>query len=293
VKVLLFGKNGQLGWELHRALATLGDVQAMDYPEVDFTSTDRVRDAVRKAAPRVIVNAAAYTAVDRAESEPGTAMAVNAAAPGVIAEESATLGAALIHFSTDYVFDGKKGEPYSENDTPNPLNMYGKSKLAGEKAVEQAGRVFLVIRTSLMYSLRRECFVTSVLKWAREQTTLRIVADQVSNPTWCRMLAEATAQLVAAGGRDSVAWLHERSGLYHLAGDGFVSRFDWAQEIVRCDPHREEQIVQRMEPASTVEFPAPAERPLFSALNCSRFYDTFGIRLPDWRHALHLAIEGK
>ena len=293
MKVLLFGKNGQLGWELHRALATLGDVQAMDYPEVDFTSTDRVRDAVRKAAPRVIVNAAAYTAVDRAESEPGTAMAVNAAAPGVIAEESATLGAALIHFSTDYVFDGKKGEPYSENDTPNPLNMYGKSKLAGEKAVEQAGGVFLVIRTSLVYSLRRECFVTSVLKWAREQTTLRIVADQVSNPTWCRMLAEATAQLVAAGGRDSVAWLHERSGLYHLAGDGFVSRFDWAQEIVRCDPHREEQIVQRMEPASTVEFPAPAERPLFSALNCSRFYDTFGIRLPDWRHALHLAIEGK
>lgn len=293
MKVLLFGKNGQLGWELHRALATLGDVQAMDYPEVDFTSTDRVRDAVRRAAPRVIVNAAAYTAVDRAESEPGTAMAVNAAAPGVIAEESATLGAALIHFSTDYVFDGKKGEPYSENDTPNPLNMYGKSKLAGEKAVEQAGRVFLVIRTSLVYSLRRECFVTSVLKWAREQTTLRIVADQVSNPTWCRMLAEATAQLVAAGGRDSVAWLHERSGLYHLAGDGFVSRFNWAQEIVRCDPHREEQIVQRMEPASTVEFPAPAERPLFSALNCSRFYDTFGIRLPDWRHALHLAIEGK
>ena len=293
MKVLLFGSNGQLGWELHRALATLGDIQAMDYPEVDFTSTDRVRDAVRRAAPRVIVNAAAYTAVDRAESEPGTAMAVNAAAPGVIAEESATLGAALIHFSTDYVFDGKKGEPYSENDTPNPLNMYGKSKLAGEKAVEQAGRVFLVIRTSLMYSLRRECFVTSVLKWAREQTTLRIVADQVSNPTWCRMLAEATAQLVAAGGRDSVAWLHERSGLYHLAGDGFVSRFDWAQEIIRCDPHPEEQIVQRMEPASTVEFPAPAERPLFSALNCSRFYDTFGIRLPDWRHALHLAIEGK
>ena len=224
MKVLLFGSNGQLGWELHRALATLGDVQAMDYPEVDFTSTDRVRDAVRRAAPRVIVNAAAYTAVDRAESEPGTAMAVNAAAPGVIAEESATLGAALIHFSTDYVFDGKKGEPYSENDTPNPLNMYGKSKLAGEKAVEQVGRVFLVIRTSLVYSLRRECFVTSVLKWAREQTTLRIVADQVSNPTWCRMLAEATAQLVAAGGRDSVAWLHERSGLYHLAGDGFVSR---------------------------------------------------------------------
>ncbi len=293
MKVLLFGKNGQLGWELHRALATLGDVQAMDYPEVDFTSTDRVRDVVRRVAPRVIVNAAAYTAVDRAESEPGVAMAVNAAAPGVIAEESSTLGAALIHFSTDYVFDGKKGEPYRENDTPNPLNMYGKSKLAGERAVEQAGRVFIVIRTSLVYSLRRECFVTSVLKWAREQTTLRIVDDQVSNPTWCRMLAEATAQLVAAGGMDSVAWLHERSGLYHLAGDGFVSRFNWAQEIVRCDPHREEQIVQRMEPASTVEFPAPAERPLFSALNCSRFYDTFGIRLPDWRNTLRLAMEGK
>jgi len=293
MKVLLFGKNGQLGWELHRTLATLGDIMAMDYPEIDFTSADRVREAVRRVAPQVIVNAAACTAVDRAESESDAAMAVNAAAPGVIAEESAALGAAFIHFSTDFVFDGKKGEPYSEDDTPNPLNMYGKSKQAGEEAVEQAGGPFLVIRTSYVYSLRRECFVTSVLKWAREQTTMRIAADQTGNPTWCRMLAGATAQLLAAGGRNVVPWLHERKGIYHLAGDGHASRFDWAQEIVRCDPHREEQIVRRIEPASTAEFPTPAERPLFSALNCSRFHDTFGFRLPDWRYALRLAMEGQ
>jgi len=290
-RILLLGKWGQLGWELHRALCPLGEVIAKDFPEIDLVQGAEVRQLVRDVKPQLIVNATAYTAVDKAESEPELAMAINAEAPGVLAEEAARLNAVLIHYSTDYVFDGTKGQPYRENDTPNPLNMYGKSKLAGEKAIENVGGVYLILRTSWVYSLRRDSFVTKVLEWARKQSTLRIVTDQVSNPTWCRMLAEVTAQLLAMGGKNLIDWLRERRGLYHLAGAGYASRFEWAQAILSHDPHKEEQVVRELQPARTADFPTAAQRPLFSALDCRHFERTFGLSLPHWEVALRMAME--
>jgi dTDP-4-dehydrorhamnose reductase len=290
-RILLFGKYGQLGWELQRALATLGRVQAIDYPEIDLVDSQSLRLLIREARPRVIVNATAYTAVDKAESEAEIAMAINAQAPRVMAEEATQIGAALIHFSTDYVFDGAKGSDYIESDPPNPVGVYGQSKLAGEQAIQEGGGAYLILRTSWVYSLRRDSFVTKVLKWSRGQTKLRIVSDQVGNPTWCRMLAETTAQLLAQAGPDPAPWLNERRGLYHLAGSGKASRFEWARAILTYDPRREEQVVQELLPAKTSDFPTPARRPLHSALDCKCFESTFGLRLPPWEEALRLAIE--
>ena len=225
MRILLLGKYGQLGWELHRTLSPLGEIVALDFPEIDLTQGNNVRQLVRDIQPTVIVNATAYTAVDRAETEPEIAMAVNSLAPGLLAEEAMTTGSALVHFSTDYVFDGTKGSDYVETDIPNPLGVYGKSKLDGERAIEQVDGCYLILRTSWVYSLRRECFVTKVLEWSRHQPTLRVVSDQASNPTWARMLAEATAQLLSKGITDVAGFLRERRGLYHLAGSGRSSRF--------------------------------------------------------------------
>ena len=290
MNILLLGNTGQLGWELQRTLAPLGQAAALDYPEVNLVDAAGLRQIVRRLHPQVIVNATAFTAVDRAESETELAMAVNSRGPGILAEEAAALGAALLHFSTDYVFDGAKGSAYIETDIPNPLNVYGRSKWAGEQAVQQVGGAYLILRTSWVYSLRRDSFVTKVLKWARQQRTLRLVTDQVSNPTWARMLAEVTAQMLAMGGRDVVPWLTERRGLYHLAGDGYASRMEWAQAILRCDPHRDEQVIGDILPGQTDDFPSPACRPLFSALNCDHFFEVFGLRLPPWEIALRLAM---
>ncbi|MEJ2710437.1 MAG: dTDP-4-dehydrorhamnose reductase [Anaerolineales bacterium] len=291
MRILLLGNTGQLGWELHRTLSPLGQVIALDYPDIDLTQPDSVRQTIRAAYPELIVNATAYTAVDRAEQEPETALAINGAAPGVMAEQARKLGAALIHYSTDYVFDGRQERPYVESDEPNPLGVYGQSKLAGERAVQQAAGAFLILRTSWVYSTRRSNFVLNVLDWARRQPTLRIVSDQVSNPTWARMLAEISAQVVAQGHQDVRAYFRERSGLYHLAGDGYASRLDWAKAALRCDPHKEQQVTQAIQPAATTDFPTPAERPLFSALNCDKFASTFGLRLPPWEQALRMALE--
>src|SRR3990170_283154 len=289
--ILLLGKYGQLGWELQRTLAPLGDLIALDFPEIDLKQEENLSQLIHNIRPQVIFNATAYTAVDRAESEPEIAKAINAHAPRVMAEEAKKMGAVLIHYSTDYVFDGTQGSDYLETDTPNPLNIYGQSKLAGERAIQEVGGSYLILRTSWVYSVRRNSFVTKVLEWSRTQTSLRIVSDQVSNPTWCRMLAEVTAQLLAMAGRDVVGWLDERRGIYHLAGSGRASRFEWAQAILEMDPRREEQIVQEVQPALTSEFPTPAIRPLHSALNCDHFIDTFGLTLPNWREALKLAME--
>ena len=291
MQILLLGKNGQLGWELNRTLAALGNLQAFDYPDIDMAKPESLRHVIKKIQPDVIVNAAAYTAVDKAESEPDLAFLINRDAPAVLAGEAHQVKAALVFVSTDYVFDGTTDKPYCEDDSPNPLNIYGKSKLGGERAIEHSGGTCLILRTSLVYSLRRDSFVTKVLQWSRNNKTLRIVTDQVSNPTWCRMLAETTAQLLAVGRNNIVGWMDERSGIYHLAGDGFTSRYEWALEILKNDPRREEQIVEHVQPALTTDFPTPAKRPLFSALNCSLFYETFGIRLPDWKHALKEAMK--
>jgi dTDP-4-dehydrorhamnose reductase len=239
----------------------------------------------------VIVNATAYTAVDRAENEAELAMTINGLAPGKLAETAAELGAVFMHYSTDYVFDGMKGSAYLESDEPNPLSVYGSSKLAGERAIAKVNSAYLILRTSWVYSLRRDSFVTKVLGWARQKRTLRVVSDQISNPTWARILAEVTGLMLAKGSADIHNWISERKGLYHLAGSGCASRYEWAQAIIRHDPRREEQIVEELQPALTAEFPTPAQRPLYSCLDCSLFFERFGLRLPDWEQALKLAME--
>jgi len=292
MRILLLGKNGQLGWELHRCLAVLGTVTALDYPEIDLTTPDQISKLIRDVQPEVILNATAYTAVDRAETEPEIAQAVNSNAPGWLAEIAQTQPAALIHYSTDYVFDGTANRPYVETDPPHPLNEYGRSKLAGETAIQQIDGAYLILRTSWVYSLRRDSFVTKVLGWSRKQRVLRVVADQISNPTWARMLAQSTAQVLMMGNRQIVDWIGERKGIYHLAGMGHTSRMDWARAILKYDPDPEDNLVEEIQPAVTDEFPTPARRPLFSALDCSRFSETFGFQLPAWEHALKLAMEG-
>jgi dTDP-4-dehydrorhamnose reductase len=287
-RVLLIGKSGQLGWELHRTLATLGELIAVDYPKIDLGQPETGRDLIRQIQPQVIVNAAAYTAVDQAEIEQELARKINAIAPGVLAEEARRLNVLFIHYSTDYVFDGTKGTPYIEGDEPSPLNSYGLSKFEGEQNVETIGGAYLIFRTSWVYSLRQKNgFVNKVLQWAREKETLHIVNDQISNPTWARMLAEVTAQVLAQG----VDTCSERKGLYHLAGGGFASRFEWARKIMELDPHQEEQISRELLPALTIDFPSPAERPSFSAMDCNKFVNTFGLSLPKWETSLRLAME--
>ncbi len=293
MKILLLGKYGQLGWELRRTLAGMGSVEAYDFPEVDFTEPEALRAFVIEKRPNLIFNAVAYTAVDKAESEPERAKLVNATAVCELAEAAKKLHAGFIHYSTDFVFDGTKGIPYRENDEPNPINVYGQTKLEGEQAVEQVGGACLVLRTSWVYSLRRNSFTTKVLEWVRARDVLRIVDDQVGSPTWARLLAELTVQAIVQGKDDPVGWLEENAGLYHLAGDGAATRYEWARAIVEIGPRQTEQKLARMEPAKTSEFPAPAERPAFSALNCDKYADTFGLRLPPWKDALSLAMEAE
>lgn len=291
MKILLIGKNGQLGWELNRCLQPLGLVVAVDYPKIDLANGHQVRGYMNDIRPDVIINSAAYTAVDDAEKGQDIAMAVNADAPGILAKEAKYLNAFLIHYSTDYVFDGTKGAPYVETDQPNPVNVYGQSKLEGEENIRSVGGSFLILRTSWVYSLRQGGFVQKVLKWSRENETLRIVSDQVGSPTWARMLAEVTAQLLAIAGDHPYSWIKERSGLYHLGGEGVVSRLDWATAILKYDPKPEDQTIIKILPAKTSEFPTPAKRPLYTPLNCNLFTNTFGLRLPPWEDALRLAME--
>jgi dTDP-4-dehydrorhamnose reductase len=291
MRILLLGNTGQLGWELERSLGSLGDLTACDYPSLDLSDPKSLHPLFTECKPGLLVNATAYTAVDKAETEPGQAYAINAIAPGIMAEEALRHGAALIHYSTDYVFDGKKGSPYVETDQTAPLSVYGQSKLAGEEAIRQVGGAYLILRTSWVYSLRRDSFVSKVLGWARQQEIIKLVNDQVSGPTWARMLAEVTSQLVGLGREDLTAWFSQHHGLYHLAGSGYCSRFEWGAQILQLDPHKEQQLVRQLLPAATSEFPTPARRPLFSALNCDLFSNTFHLQLPEWKFALKLAME--
>src|SRR5690349_5329426 len=292
MKIVLLGKGGQLGWELERSLPALGDVVALDREELDLCDLDAVQRTLRKLKPELIVNASAYTDVDRAEKEPELAMKVNALAPGVMAEVSRSLGTVLIHFSTDYVFDGRGNTPYAEHDVTHPLNEYGKSKLAGEENIKQAGDAYLILRTSWVYSLRGNSFVNKVLGWARKNSTLRIVDDQVSSPTWARMLAGMTSLLIAQNQDSLHDRIHEQCGIYHAAGSGYTSRYEWSKQILANDPNPSEQMVQALEPGRSEEFPTPATRPLFSALDCTRFEKTFGLRFPAWSSTLKLAMTG-
>ena len=291
LRILLLGSTGQVGWELHRALLPLGEITALDYPQIDMAEPDSIRQVVRDTQPEVVINATAFTDVDQAESLPDFAMAINGTGPGVLAEEAQRVGAALIHYSTDYVFDGTNDVPYTENDEPNPINVYGRTKLAGETAVLALAGPHLIFRTSWVYSLRKACFVTKVLAWSRKQETLQIVSDQISSPTWARTLAETTAHILAQAGREAVPWLRERGGLYHLAGGGACSRFEWAQAVLALDPDREEQVVKQIQPAESSDFVTAAQRPLYTALSCKKLEATFDLVCPPWELALKLLFQ--
>jgi dTDP-4-dehydrorhamnose reductase len=291
LRILLLGKVGQLGWEAQRTFSTLGDVIAIDYPEIDFSKPDAAVAVLRQVNPQIVFNTVAYTAVDQAEKEEQTACLLNATTPGALALEARRLRAVFLHISTDFVFDGKKGTPYTEADMPCPLNAYGKTKLDGESAVSEAGGSFVILRTSWLYSTRRPSFVTKTLEWARKQKTVKVVDDQIGSPTWARVLAEVCSQMIAKSGEDPYTWFESRSGIYHLGGNGWTSRYGWAQEVLKKDPQRAEQIVREIIPAKTYEFPTPAVRPLNTALNCSRFEQVFHLQLPTWQDALQLALE--
>lgn len=290
MKIVLFGKNGQVGWELQRILPILGEVFSMGRDELDISDLDAVRNILNELKPNLIINASAYTQVDRAEKESDLAMKINALAPEVMAEAANKLGSVFIHYSTDYVFDGKRDAPYTENDPVNPLNVYGESKLKGEENVQQAGGAYLILRTSWVYSLRGNGFVNKVLGWARKNETLKIVSDQISTPTWARMLAEITNFVIVRNNANLLEIIRERRGVYHASCHGYTSRYEWAKQILANDPARTEQIVRSIEPALTEDFPTPAVRPLFSALDCTRFEKAFSLQLPDWSSILKLAM---
>lgn len=290
MKILLFGKNGQLGRELQHTLAQTGNIYAPTSSQINFSNLKAIESVIYNEKPDLIVNAAGYTSVDLAEKEIDLAMLLNEKAPAVIAESAARINSVFIHYSTDYVFDGSKGSLYVENDSTNPLNIYGQSKLQGENAIRQAGGIHLILRTSWMYGLNGRDFVSRVLLWARQQERMRIVTDQVGSPTWSRMVAEVTASLIAHSHADFRRFFSERKGVFNLSGSGSVSRYDFAHEILHLDPNPEEQVVRYIEPSLTDEFPTPARRPLVTPLDCSRFEETFGISLPTWEHALRLAM---
>jgi dTDP-4-dehydrorhamnose reductase len=288
MKILLFGALGQLGTELQATMSSLGEIVPYDIHNLNLEHTKQVKETIRELHPDVIVNASAYTAVDQAEGEQIQAFRVNGEIPELLADETARQHAMLIHYSTDYVFDGSKGTPYIETDAPHPLGVYGRSKLAGEDAIRAGKANYLILRTSWVYSRNRSSFVTKVLEWSRKQEVMSVVDDQVSNPTWARRLADVTARLLSK----EPGFLRERSGLYHVAGNGYASRMDWARKIIELDPNRHEQKVREVLPARTSDFPTPAQRPLFSALDCSQFQSTFEIPLPRWEADLQLAMTG-
>ena len=289
-KILQIGTKGQLGWELLRTCAPLGEVIALDYPTVDLSDSAGLRELVRSTNPDIIINAAAYTNVDKAESEPELARAINATGPGILAEEAKKINAVLLHYSTDYVFDGTKGSPYTEADTPNPLSVYGQTKLEGEQAVMASGCSFLVLRSSWIYS-RRSGFVAKVLEWARTQETIRIVDDQISSPTPARLMAEITASLISKIEANPDDWMLERKGIYHCACTGYCSRYEWAREVLRLSSNMHTKPGQQLLPALTSDFSTPAERPLKSRLDSKMFEATFGMKIPHWLKALELAME--
>lgn len=285
--ILLTGVNGQLGWELQRALAPLGKIVALARAELDLGQPDAIRAVVREQRPDIIINPAAYTAVDKAEAEPQLAHAINAVAPGILAAEAQKLGALLVHYSTDYVFDGSQTAPYTEADVPNPQSVYGQTKLAGEAAVRASGCAHLILRTSWVYGVHGGNFVKTVLRLAKERDTLRIVADQFGAPTWARLLANSTAQIVQ--GWQGREFGEDRLGLYHLTAAGRTSWHHYAEEIVRLarqeDPLLRDKALT-IHGIATHEYPVAAKRPANSVLATDKIRKAFGLKLPPWQDDL-------
>ncbi len=282
-RILLTGIGGQVGWELARSLQPLGEVVALDRAGFDLAAPDRMRGVLRELRPAWIVNPAAHTAVDKAESEVALATAINATAPGILAEEAKRLDALLVHYSTDYVFDGGKPTPYVEADPTCPINTYGQTKLAGEEAIRASGCRHLILRTSWVYGMRGANFLRTMLRLAQERDELRVVADQIGAPTWSRMIAETTALMLARH--------RDQEGIYHFVAGGEISWHGFAEAIV-ARGHAlgliaKTPVVHRI---TSAEFPTPARRPANSRLDCGRLREDFGLSQPDWRTQLELCL---
>lgn len=300
MKILLFGKGGQVGWELQRALAPLGELRACGRAEADLGDPESLRAPVRAFAPDIIVNAAAYTAVDKAESDEACAHTCNAVAPGVLAEEAAACGAWLVHYSTDYVFDGSKEGAWVETDLANPLSVYGRTKYEGEERIRASGALHLILRTSWVFAARGGNFAKTMLRLAKERETLSVVADQHGAPTGAELLADATA--LALHRISSLrGYARSLSGTYHLAASGSTTWHAYARHVLeqalaygavlKAGP-------DSVQPIAASAFPTPAVRPANSRMDCTKFCDSFGLVLPDWRHHVNrlvaeLAAHGK
>jgi dTDP-4-dehydrorhamnose reductase len=285
MRLLVLGRSGQVGTALTDSLQGLGELIALDRAQLDLTDSDAIRIALRELQPHIIINAAAYTAVDAAESDQATAFQINAEAPRIIAEESERLGATLIHYSTDYVFDGSKPDPWLEDDATAPLSVYGHSKLAGEQAIADVGGAHLILRTSWVYGLHGKNFLRTMLTLAETRDQLAIVNDQIGAPTWALTIAEATASIIRDAGEP--AQLAALSGIYHLCAGGHTSWFGFAQAIFADDSV---QWKPQLRPITTAEYPTPARRPHNSMLNTDKFRQAFG-DLPSWDEALRQCLQ--
>jgi len=285
MKILLLGKNGQVGWELQRALAPLGELVALDRSEgADLANPEVLRATVRAVAPQVIVNAAAYTAVDKAETEQDLALQINAHAPGLLAEEAKQLGAVLVHYSSDYVFDGSGNTPRDEDAATGPLSVYGRSKLQGEEAIRASGCQHLILRTSWVYAARGGNFAKTMLRLAAEREQLKVIADQIGAPTGADLLADLTAQMLPA-----VLAKPELSGTYHAVASGETSWHAYAQyviEFARAWGQALRVAPDQVQAIPTQDYPTPAQRPLNSRLSTAKLQAAFGLRLPHWQQGV-------
>ena len=295
MRILLTGRNGQVGYELRRSLALLGEVIAPERQQLDLVNPDSIRSCIQSIKPDLIVNAAAHTAVDKAEQERDLAMAINATAPRVMAEEAECLGAALIHYSTDYVFDGSKGDgskgqPYLEDDAACPINVYGETKWAGEEAIRAVAGRHLILRTSWVYGMRGNNFLLSILRLARQREELGIVDDQIGSPTWSRMIAETTACIVAQQLAAADSLFEGSSGTYHLTSSGQTSWYGFARALLECDPNKSEQVLKQLKAITSADYPTPAARPKYSVLDVSKLQKQFNLKMPAWDESLRLAM---
>ncbi|VVM86641.1 dTDP-4-dehydrorhamnose reductase [Pseudomonas fluorescens] len=288
MRILISGKHGQVSSELQKRLGAMGELVVPGRDQLDLAQPEQIRQQVRRVRPDLIINAAAYTAVDKAQSEKAAAFAVNAQAPGILAEEAAALGIPLIHYSTDYVFDGRKGAPYTETDATNPLGVYGESKLAGEQAITAVQGKHLILRTSWVYSTHGHNFLLTMQRLLQEKPELRIVADQIGAPTWAGTIANSTLALIErwqAG--ESGAW-----GTYHLSAQGETSWFGFAQAIGEALREQGKPCAHLL-PIPSSDYPTPAARPLNSRLDCSRLLREWGVSQPDWQTALRECLAGQ
>lgn len=292
MKILLFSKIGQVGWELNRSLLPLGEIISLEKEDADFSRPESLRKIVQEIKPDVIVNAAAYTAVDKAEEEEALAAAINGLAPGVLAQEALKLGALLVHYSTDYVFDGTKETPYVETDIPNPLNAYGRTKLSGEQAVQTSGCDYLIFRTSWVYTSRGNNFLLTILKLAKEKDELSIVSDQIGSPTSARLIAETTSRCINKAENERQAGVFS-SNLYHLTTSGSTSWHGFAKEIASIVGKKIDLKLKArdIKAISTIDYPTPAKRPKNSRLSLKKLENDLGVDMPGWQQTLLLCLE--